>query len=427
VYSLHTYCRACGLGKPEIPTLKVSSAAGVKEEPKRLVPVVDLGLQPLANDFVNGSEERAGFAPLEVLLCPNCLLGQLSVEVDPVLLYGHNYLYVTSTSKLMAEHFQTIECDLAKECTDKKSVVEIGSNDGALLEYFGHHDWQRLLGIEPAVNLSEIAKARGVPTFNFFFDETNAKTIFWEIGHPSLILARHCFCHINDWRGFVKALEVLAGLQTVIAIEVPYAQDMLEHLAFDTIYHEHTSYLSLKSVQCLLKGTSFYLDNVTRYPIHGGSIMLLIKKRTAKDYEEHTRALKMIDEENISLQMWRTFSDRSQVNIMELGALVRGLIAQGQKVVGYGASAKSTVWINACGFTKREISFITDNTKGKWFRFSPGSDIPIVDEGALTRELPDYAICFAWNYFDQEIKEKEKIFREKGGKWIVPVPKIQIV
>lgn len=423
MYKPRTSCRACGLGSPQSTTLKQSTAAGsVYQEDQKLIEVFDLGVQPLANDFVAASDERAGFAPLKVLFCPRCHLGQLSVEVSPNILYSHNYPYVTSTSDTMKAHFGLINDGLSKECKRPNTVVEIGSNDGALLGFLLSHGWKTALGIDPAQNLCQVAQTHGIPSLCQFFNEVSAETALKCVGHPDLILARHCFCHINDWKGFVKGLEVLAGDNTVIAIEVPWAQDMLENLEFDTVYHEHTSYLSLKSIDFLLKDSSLGLSDAWHYDIHGGAIMLIIKKRGFDD----ARARLALSKERISLDAWREFAAKSEVKVMELSAKVRSLAAEGKTIVGYGASAKSTVWIQACGFKKSHVRFIADCTKGKWYKQSPGTDIPIVDEGALTRELPNYAILFAWN-FRKEIIEKERLFREKGGKWIVPVPKIEIV
>ncbi len=419
MYKTREVCRACGFGKKAGP-------GGIKsaEETEELIPVFDLGIQPLANDFARPTDERAGYAPLKVLYCPRCRLGQLSVEVKPEILYARNYPYVTSNSKTMLDHFAKIESDLVGICESQTGVVEIGSNDGALLKFFGERGWKHLLGIDPAENLCKISIANGIPALSQFFDEYNALTARRSLGcAPALILARHCFCHVNDWQGFVRGLEKLAGEQTVIAIEVPYAQDMLVKCEFDTVYHEHTSYLSIQSIEYLLRDSSLCLEDVLEYDIHGGAIMLIIRSRKVAQVG---KAILFHAKEKIDLAMWRKFAEHAEIKIMELGAMVRNLVSQGKKVVGYGASAKSTVWINACSFTKKEISFITDTTPGKWYTLSPGSDIPIVDSGALTRELPDYAILFAWNYAAECI-EKEKIFRDKGGRWILPVPDIKIV
>ena len=423
MYRQHTVCRACGLGKGQSPTLKVSTAAGaLYDSGLRLIEVFDLGVQPLANDFVGADDERAGFAPLKVLYCPQCKLGQLSVDVSPRILYADNYAYVTSDSATMRAHFSLMNEGLKKECKNPTTVVEIGSNDGRLLEFMLGNGWKTALGIDPAQNLAKAAQAKGIETLCQYFCEASAQTARKCVGAPDLILARHCLCHINDWAGFVKGLEALAGNDTVIAIEVPWAQDMLDKNEFDTVYHEHTSYLSLRSIELLLNGSTLGLSDVWHYDIHGGAVMLIIKKKGFNT----ARATLALSKETISLEKWRKFASVSEVKIMQLSAMVRNFAAEGKSVVGYGASAKSTVWVNACGFDRSHIRFITDTTKGKWYKLSPGTDIPIVDEGALVREMPDYAVCFAWNYFP-EIYEKEKLFREKGGKWIVPVPEISVV
>jgi hypothetical protein len=424
VYRLHNVCRACGLGKPEIPTLKESCAAGPSSAPTSLIPVFDLGVQPLANDFVGPTEDHAGYAPLKVLFCPRCSLAQLSVVVEPQLLYRH-YAYVTSPSQMMREHFDALASTLLEEQNRSGPIVEIGSNDGLLLQHFSGRGFGNVCGIEPADNLASIATARGVLTINEFFCQKSATMARTAVGEPDFILARHIFCHVDDWRAFFVAMDALAGKDTVIAIEVPYALDQLQAVSWDQCYHEHLSYLSLKAVKALLADTPFHLHRIVRYPIHGGAILMLIRRNDCL-MQPHPSVVRMLEKENITADTWRQFGITASNRIGELSAMVRNLVSEGKTVVGYGASAKSTVWISACGFTRRQIRWICDATPQKQYKTSPGTDIPIVDEGALTRELPDYAILFAWNYAS-EVVHKEKIFWEKGGRWIVPVPQPRVI
>lgn len=378
----------------------------------------------MANDFVEKGGTHKGFAPLKVLFCPRCTLAQLSVVVDPQILY-RDYLYVTSPSRTMQEHFAHLRKVIGEE-QSATSVLEIGSNDGALLRFMKANGSLRVLGIDPAKNLANLAAKEHIPTVNAVWDRDAAEDAasYFEAG-VDIILARHVFCHVDNWKDFLHNLAVPSKKDTLVCIEVPYVKDLLEKGEFDTIYHEHTSYLSIQAFRAALNGSPWKLHRVARFEIHGGAILLMLRRT---DYEQapHASAQEYLDSEEITLEKWRAFSIGAENKIAEVGALVSSLATNGKKVVGYGASAKSTVWINACRFTRREISFITDTTPLKLYRNSPGNDIPIVDEGALTRELPDYAICFAWNFFP-EIYEKEKLFREKGGKWIVPHPTIKVV
>lgn len=406
MYTLHTHCRACGYAK--------SGAQGIKaSNDERLIEVFDLGVQPLANDFCHSSDERAGCAPLKVLFCPRCSLAQLSVVVRPDILYT-KYSYVTSPSQMMHAHFEALLSDIASE-TDGKAVMEIGSNDGKLLGFLQNNGYS-VLGVDPADNLCDVARHMGVPTHTGFFGEVLSR----RLPLSDIIIARHVFCHVDDWSDFMRAIEKCSHPDTLICIETPYVGDLLKKCEFDTIYHEHLSYLSLKAVDFLLKDSCLRIHKVIRYPIHGGAIMLMLRR---KDSEVTSGKGEM---DNFTTEDWADFRMEAEDQIGRLKATVKTLLAQGKRIAGLGASAKSTVWVNACGFTRKEISFIADNTPQKQWTVSPGTDIPISDEGDILRDLPDYVIMWAWNYRD-EILEKFSPAREQGVKFIVPVPKIEIV
>ncbi len=423
MYKNHTHCRACGLGKPSIPTLKVSTAAGPDVAAQQLVPVMDLGLQPLANDFADMLDEHAGFAPLKVMLCPRCNLSQLSIVVNPKDLYRH-YSYVTSKSETMNLHFHNLMGDIMDE-SGFGSVVEIGSNDGTLLRKMRMDGFGPVMGIDPAENLCAISTANGVDNICSMFGFDSAQKALDHMGQPHIIIARHVFCHIDDWRNAIKCMEMLADKETAIFIEVPYVMDMLKDGSFDTIYHEHLSYLNVRSMEYALKESKLHLHAIKRYPIHGGAIVMTLRRNDWADSPDESVAW-FLSEERSGVEEWRKFSQESEVRIMQLGGLVRNLVSEGKTIVGYGASAKSTVWINACGFTRKEIKYICDNTPQKQYKVSPGTNIPICDDGALTRDLPTHALCWAWNFRD-EIIEKEQIFRKHGGKWIFPTPNVEVI
>lgn len=418
MYHYHTRCRACGYG----PRLGAEGTkTGVNNE--RLVPVFDLGLQALANDFAGANETHSGFAPLQVLFCPRCTLAQLSVVVDPDILYRH-YSYVTSPSEMMRKHFDDLIITLSRE-QPFDSVLEIGSNDGAFLKQV-RCVAPVVCGIDPAENLALISAKSDIPTITGLLTRATAEeSLRISPNGFDIILARHVFCHVDDWRDFVNSLAVATHRNSLVAIEVPYVKDMLDNTEFDTIYHEHTSYLTIKALQTLLADSPFRLHCVVRFPIHGGAILVMLRR---KDHvcEVHSSVKEFLDGENITPESWMVFGVRAA----ESKAALKGFVAKsrndGKRIIGLGASAKSTVWIQSCGFCRKDIEFITDSTQQKLYKLSPGTDIPIVDEGALLRELPDYAIVFAWNYLP-EILSKNALAREKGVKFIVPVPKLEIV
>lgn len=393
MYTLHKACRACGSTE--------------------LIPVFDLGLQNLANDFRREGEEHAGYAPLLVMFCPHCTLSQLSVVVRPEILYA-NYPYVTSSSATMQAHFQLLIADIRKE-TSAESVLEIGSNDGRFLSAMRDAAYS-VSGVEPADNLALISRNNGIQTHNAFFCSTVAAVL----PRYDIVIARHVFCHTDNWRDFVLGLGLVSGPETLICIEVPYVLDTLKNCEFDQIYHEHLSFLSIKAMQALLENTPWHVHRVIHYQIHGGAILLMLRHNDSKNKPVGAFS------ENITVEHWERFSIDAKDQINRLASTVRVARCQGKRVAALGASAKSTVWVNACGFTNKDIEFIADNTPQKQATLSPGSDIPIVDESKIMAELPDLVVLFAWNY-EQEILEKFSTARAKGVRFIVPAKGIRIV
>jgi novobiocin biosynthesis protein NovU/D-mycarose 3-C-methyltransferase len=419
MYKLVTRCRACGFGQRIDP-------GGIKSAPStdKLLRVLNLGVQPLANDFRKEGEARAGFAPLELLFCPNCSLAQLSVVVDPATLYS-NYSYVTSPSLTMREHFGQLVQDIATEQESRGSAVEIGSNDGLFLAFLADSGYGNVIGIDPAENLAANARRSGVAVVNDFFSDDSARQAAAVAGDADLIIARHVFCHINDWSAFVKSLDILASRNTLICIEVPCVTDQIDSGSFDQIYHEHLSYLSLKSMKALLRDSLFHLHRVIHYPVHGGASLIMIRRNDC-DLPPHPSVANTLESENVTLERWEKFSDESSNQIQRLAQKVRDLRAEGNRICGFGASAKSTVWINACGFNKGDIYGVYDGTIQKQYCTIPGTNIPVIHEGAFYADAPDYAVCFAWNFLP-EILTKHHKWMESGGRFIVPVPKLRVI
>lgn len=403
MYRTHTQCRACGS--------------------VQLYPVFDLGVQPLANNFIADGQDHAGHAPLKVLFCPECSLGQLSVVVDPQVLYS-NYLYVTSQSDTMKSHFNAVLNDIIIE-RGPGTVLEIGSNDGTLLAFLKSKGMGPVVGIDPAENLSPEASRLGVQTIISVFDKIAAQDAHTILKKVDVIIARHVFCHVDDWLQFIYNIEDISNRDTLVCIEVPYCVDMLEKCEWDTIYHEHTSYLTLKSLKRLLDNTKFRIQRVIRYSIHGGTIMVML---TRSDYpkEPHQSVQAMLDHEIVTADTWRAFAIKASNQAKELTHYVWELRNKGLTVCGFGASAKSTVMITACGFTKDQICFITDTTPQKHGKCTPGTGIPIVPESELMARRPDYAVMFCWNFKD-EVLGKHRQYLEEGGHFIIPVPELKVI
>lgn len=416
----HRKCRACGNTE--------------------LVPCLDLGIMPLANSFTTENGEREGYAPLKVLFCPRCTLAQLSVVVKPEVMYK-DYAYVTGTSETLRAHFNQLLIDIGIGFKPKHKLLEIGSNNGEFLNYASPQF--EVLGIEPAKNLADIANSRGIRTIDRLFGEPTAVELGATGYRADVIVARHVFAHIDDWKGFIHALEFVSHKDTLVVIEVPYVGDMLKMNSFDQIYHEHLSYVSWTAIDKLLEGTKFYIDSAKRYTIHGGAVAFFLKRREVQrswgtcdiilpedDLEERWKQLG-----DDSYSVWndrRSYPKSFRSMILSLKNLIDIAKQEGKTVCGFGASAKATVWINACGFTRKDIAFVFDNTPQKQGKFIPGTDIPILSESWLDGGNPkpqsdvDYLINFSWN-FHVEIAEKHKAFTERGGKWIQVCPCVKIL
>jgi novobiocin biosynthesis protein NovU/D-mycarose 3-C-methyltransferase len=224
----------------------------------------------------------------------------------------------------------------------------------------------------------------------------------------------------------MENLNFVAVKNTLIAIEVPYVTDMLEGVEFDTIYHEHLSYVSVRSVERLLQNSNFHLHKVLRFHIHGGAIVLMLR-RNDTDFQPDASVAKFLELEQITIESWNDFSNQTAAKIAELQLFVCDrAFKRTETICGFGASAKSTVWINACGFTEKHIDFICDCTPSKQGKLSPGTGIPIVSESELMARRPGHAVLFAWN-FKAEIIRNNQAYLNAGGHFVIPGKVIEIV
>lgn len=393
--------------------------------------VLDLGKTPLANDFIDPAEipKYQTRLPLRLCVCRTCTLAQLADTVDANVLYAR-YAYVTSTSRTMNEHL-TAQCRHLVQVAGLQRgarVLEIASNTGVYLKKFQELACEAL-GVEPAANISALAVESGVPTRAEFFNAANAKRIAAEWGKADLVLGRHVFAHIDDLRDLLAGLETVSHSSTLVAFEVPYLVDFFNGTQFDTIYHEHLSYVSVKSLQALTQGSPFFLQRVDAYPIHGGSILFHLRRRD-QGVPEHSSVCDAVQvEERLKLGdpvSWKPFVERIQQVRRELPKLVRGLRARGKRVIGYGASAKGNTLLNTTGLTAKDLDYIIDNTPFKQNKVAPGSWLPIRPPDWLLRDKPDYALILAWN-FAPEIIRREAEYQKGGGRFILPIPEPKVV
>ena len=390
---------------------------------KRIKLFFDLGRQPFANSLVKAKDVREKTYPLSLSWCPECCLVQLNQTAEPDELFS-NYVWVTGTSSA-AKEYSVKFCDAvlahAQAGKNKGCVLELASNDGTFLKPFKNRGY-KVLGVDPAQNIAEKALLDGVPTKCGFFGQTLAEEIVAEHGLPKVVFARNVLPHVANLHDFVRGIGLCADSNTLIVIEVHYTKVILEQLHYDSVYHEHLCYFTLKSIENLLNRYSLYTYDVAESPISGGSIVLFIKKQKMKasssvqqyrdDEEQH---------KSNGLSSWQEFSRRAFAHRDLLRRMLDEELKQGRTVVGYGASARSSTLLNFCGIDSKYISIIADQNPLKHKFFTAGTNILIDSPDVAMKSNPDTILLLAWNFR----KEIVGILRNRfgfGGKLIVPLP-----
>jgi len=392
---------------------------------------LDLGSMPPADQFVTAARLREPIIhyPLEVFSCLDCGLAQLGCVVAPEILYQDDYPYESSTTLSgrahWAEFAETAVAMLALRSSDL--VVDIGCNVGVLLEAFRARG-TRILGVDPAANIAEIARQRGVNTLVDFFDVPVAQRIVAANGQAAAITATNVFAHVDDLDAFMRAAGILLRQDGTLIIEAPYFQNLIDNLEYDTIYHEHLSYLSLTPLVSFFRRHGFAVFDVQRRPIHGGSFRVFTSR-------VGVRPATAIVDEMCHAEAWAglhsaDFLDRfaAQVatNRRDLVWLLQSLKHEGARIAGVSAPAKGMTLLNYCRIGPETLDFVTEKAGLKIGRYTPGTAIPVVPDGELFRTQPDYALLLAWN-FAEEIMDNLKSYRQAGGKFILPIPKPRVV
>ncbi len=390
---------------------------------------LDLGVMPLANAFVEPDRARAEERrfPLEAVRCADCGLVQLSVVVRPDVLFRH-YLYSSSSSPPLLSHFEALAAEVAARFAPPESlVVEIGSNDGVLLRpLVARGIW--VVGVEPASNLARLANQSGLETWNEFFGASVAARVARERGRAKAVLASNVLAHIDDLGDVLEGLRELLDEDGVFIAEVPYLVDLLEHLEYDTIYHEHLSYFHLAPLARLFAGGGLELFDVRHLEIHGGSIRIFVGRRGRHPVNEALReALRREGESCLDAPaVYTRFAERVGESRAALRQLLERLRQEGRRVAGLGATAKGNTLLNYCGIGPELIPFIADSTPLKHGLLTPGMHIPIRPEGAILEEHPDFTLLLAWNYADS-ILRRFAGYVAAGGRFIHPVPLARVL
>ncbi|MBK9041593.1 MAG: class I SAM-dependent methyltransferase [Bdellovibrionales bacterium] len=396
----------------------------------KIVLFVSFGNQPIANGFLTADGfSKEYFFELSVGFCPECFLVQLLEQPTPEMMFNESYAFFSGTSNSMIQHFQNFSDDIATAYLTHKPnsfVVEIGSNDGIMLQNFKTQGFKHL-GIEPSLNVANVARGRGINVLNKFFNSSTAKEVKLEHGKADAILAANVLCHISDIRSVFEGFRELLHDGGVIAFEDPYLGDVIQKNSYDQIYDEHMFLFSVNSVSKLAESFGFEVIGAEHQMTHGGSMRYYLGiKGQHKVSDNVLRIMKAEKELGITeVGGFLKFSQNCENSKRQLLDLLIKLKNEGKKVVGYAATSKSTTVLNYCNIGPDLISYICDTTPIKQGKFSPGVHIPIVPYEQFSKDRPDFAVLFAWNHKD-EIFKKEQQFMDRGGKWIFFVPEVHV-
>ncbi|MGO9139662.1 MAG: methyltransferase domain-containing protein [Syntrophales bacterium] len=395
-----------------------------------IAPFISFGKMPIANGFLTAEQfPEEYFFELEAGFCDRCKMVQLTELVDRERMFHENYAFFSSTSVRMADHFQSFAF-LAQERYLGKSdplVVEIGSNDGIMLQHFAKAGI-RHLGIEPSANVAAVARKNGVQTICRFFDETLAKEIVKLHGRADVFLGANVMCHIPYLHSIVAGIKILLKPEGYVIFEDPYLGDIIQKTSYDQIYDEHALYFSLASIRHLFSQYGMDVVDVQPQNVHGGSMRYVISHRGAyhvskavRNLEEREMAQKLDQKET-----YNNFRSNVEKSRQDLIALLKDLKREGKRVTGYAATSKSATVTNYCGITSDLVEYISDTTPIKQGKYSPGVHIPVRPYEEFNAHYPDYAVLFGWNHAE-EIMAKEQAFTVAGGKWIIYVPEVHVV
>lgn len=385
----------------------------------------------LANSFLTPTEltsvEEKKY-PLDVFFCEQCGLVQIGYVVPPDHLFKE-YIYFSTTSDIVHKHADSLAKSFQKrfDLDENSRVVEIASNDGTVLQYFKRIG-VKTLGVEPATNIAKVAVRAGIETLNQFFNTETADSIKAKYGLADVILGRHVFAHVPEIHDFVKGLKNLTAPTGVVTIETPYLIDFVEKTEFDTIYHEHYSYLSVRSMSYLFNLYDMEIFDVERIAIHGGSIIYFIGHKGAHPVTGNAtdQASAEIEKGLDKKETYIAFAKRTEILKTDLLGLLKRLKGSGKRIAAYGAPAKGNTLLNYCGISTDLVEYTVDKSPYKQNLYTPGAHLLVYPPDKLVQDQPDYVLLLAWN-FAEEILEQQKAYLNKGGKFILPIPEVKII
>ena len=394
-----------------------------------LKPVLDLGLMPRSDGLIDtarapGREPRY---PLLVGYCPECTLVQLLETPSAEEMFNEDYLYFSSFSEDLLKHSR----DNALELIERRGlgaddlVVELASNDGYMLRNFVEKGVQ-VLGIDPAPKQVEAARAAGVDSICDFFGADLAGKLVDEGRRASLVIANNVVAHVADQNDFVAGISKLLAEDGMAVIEFPYVRDLIDHVEFDTIYHEHRCYFSVTSAQSLFARHGLHLNDVRRVDIHGGSLRLFFEKHDAPN--DAVKAI-LAEEQSLGIDAYdyyKSFGEKVRNFRTRARKLVGDLRADGKRIAAYGAAAKGTIMLNYLGLNQNVVDYVVDKNTHKQGKYMPGVGLRIDDPDKLMQDKPEYVMILPWN-FRNEIVRQQQEFVNAGGRFIVPIPDLEVI
>jgi len=370
-----------------------------------LVTILEFGNQPLANALKKTPDEAEDKFPLTLMYCPDSSLVQLKETIDKEVLFS-NYTWVTGTSPSTRDYarlfFQRV-IGVAKPDPDDL-IMEIASNDGTFLVPFMEGVYHNILGVDPAENIAREANRRGVRTLDKFWSKKVSEEIVSDFGNAKVVIARNVIPHVSELHDVIAGIENVLKDDGVGIIEFHYAGQILQELHYDSIYHEHLCYFSIKSITCLLDLHGLIPFHIDTSPISGGSYVIYFSKTKFRQTDDY---LKLVEKENSSgvneIQTWKKFAKACYEHRQKSMDIAKSFSSK--TVLGFGASARSSTYLNFCGFGSTHIKAIIDNNPLKQGMYSPGSSIPIVSMERGMQMKPDLIFIFAWNFRDEVVKE----------------------